>query len=340
LDLDLIINPEQTAAYEIARIFSFPNAHSVESFYRGQVTMVGVNTSKNDAVDGMKISDIAKKFGYSFIVCAVERGSEIFIPGGKFIVQGGDILYLMGNYAKVNKFCNLIENQVHRIKDVMIIGGGRITYYLVEAIKDMGINVKIIEEHDERCIQLTELLQRVLVINGDGTDETLLEAENLDEMDAFVALTGWDEDNLMTSLYAKRAGVPKVIAKITKVNYSSVIKDLGISAVIDSKKLITNLIVRYINGLKKESDSNLETIYPILGGRAQVLVYKVGKGMDFIGIPIRKLDLGDEMVIGAIIRHNDILYPDGDQIIEVGDKIIAISKDEEYDYDDELFDGE
>ncbi|GAB1475447.1 Trk system potassium transporter TrkA [Bacillota bacterium] len=339
LELDLIINPEQAAAYEMARIFSFSGASSVEGFYKGKINLVGFRVSGEKLGGLTTVAELYAKYGHGFIICAVERDGSIIIPEDDFALNGNDIIYMTGSANYQNKLNNILGVHVHKIKNIMIIGGGRVAYYLAKAIEDMNYKIKIIEEDEDRCLELNEILPDILIINGDGTDETLLESENLKDMDAFVAVTGWDEDNLMTALYAKSCGVPTVITKITRIGYSSVMKELGIDAFINPRQLITNQIMRYVGGLKRSNTGDVETIYSVIGGKAKAGIYRINKDMTCINKPLWNMQKKEGMRIAAIIRHNDILFPTYDGVLLPGDKVVVITNKPEFEDIDTLLGG-
>jgi Trk K+ transport system NAD-binding subunit len=213
-------------------------------------SIIPMMLAMGNSIIGMQLKDIAEKISSSILIGAVVRNDEIIIPKGDFRIEEGDIVHIVGKPAIVSNFCRQIGIYSHKIKNVMITGGGRISYYLAKFLEETGIKAKIIEMNEERCVELSELLPHTLIINGDGSDDTLLNSENLSEMGAFVSLTDRDEENFMSALLAKQAGVQKVIAKINRSNYISVIKSLGIESVVNPSQITTNHILRYVRGMK------------------------------------------------------------------------------------------
>ena len=219
LGLDLVINPEQAAAGEIARLLRFPSAVNIESFAKGRVDLIEIKATEGIPIIGMKLKNISQKIASDILIGAVLRDGEVIIPNGDFEIEENDTLYIIGRPSSVFNFCKQIGKISQKIKNVMVVGGGRIAYYLVQYLKNTDMKVKMIEISKDRCVALSEMLPNTLIINGDGTDEDVLNSENLSDMNAFVSLTGRDEENLMAALLAKQSGVIKVIAKITRVNY-------------------------------------------------------------------------------------------------------------------------
>ena len=202
----------------------------------------------------------------------------------------------------------------------MIAGGGRIAIYLGKLLTEIGMKVKIIEIERDKCIQLSELIPKALVIHGDGTDEELLRSENIDEMDAFIAMTGMDEENMMAALLAKQNGAGKVIAKISRINYISIIKNLGIDSLISPKQITSNQILKYVRG------NSIESLYRIIEGQAEITEIIAESGSKLLNTKIKKLGLPKDTIIATIVRKNEVVIPHGNDIIKAGDRVIVISK--------------
>ncbi|HAA25849.1 MAG TPA: Trk system potassium transporter TrkA [Ruminiclostridium sp.] len=324
LGLDMVFNPERAAAREISRMVRFPQAANIEIFARGRVEIVEIRISKGISIVGMKIREIAEKISSTILIGAVVRNDEIIIPNGDFRIEEDDILHIVGKPAIVSSFCRQIGIDNQKIKNVMIAGGGRIAYYLAKFLEETGIKAKIVEINEERCVELSELLPHTLIINGDGTDDTLLHSENLSEMGAFVALTDMDEENFMSALMAKQAGVQKVIAKINRNNYIGIIKSLGIESVINPSQIITNHILRYVRGMKNAQGSPIEALFRIIDGRAEAIEFTANESTDFLNIPLRDLKFKEGILVAVIVRKNDILIPHGNDMIKAGDSVILI----------------
>lgn len=327
IGLDMAINPEQAAAGEIARLLKFPPAVDVEPFARGRVEMVELKVAGGMAVVDLSLRDISDKISSSILIGAVLRGGEIFIPEGSTRILENDTLYLIGQPSSVYDFCRRIGVYYQKIKTVMILGGGRLSYYLAKYLGDLKIKVKIIEINRERCLELTELLPQTLIICGDGSDDGLLHSENLSEMGAFVAATGRDEDNLISALLAKRSGVGKAVAKITRLNHPEIIRDMGIDSVVNPKQITTDVILKYARGLKNAQGNPVNTLYRIFGDKVEALEFNADSSARFLDVPIRELGTGKDVLIAAIVRNNSIIIPHGDDVIRAGDSVILIAKD-------------
>lgn len=320
IDIDMIINPEQAAADEIARILNFPSATNVESFAKGRVKMVEVKVKAGMSIVGIKLKDIPNKFSESILIGVVIRAGEVIIPNGDFEIREDDDIYVLGKTSSVFNFCKHLNDSRHKMKYAMIIGGGRIAYYLTNLLHEMEIKVKIVEINKNKCIELSESLPNTLIINGDGTDEELLLSENLRDMDGFISMTGIDEENLMSALLAKQNGVKKVITKTSRTNYVNIVKGLGIDGVISPKHITANQILKYVRG------KAVEALYKIVEGQAEIVELIVTQNHKFLNTPIKRLRLPDDVIIATIARKNEVVIPHGDDIIKKGDRLIIISK--------------
>jgi len=320
LDLDLIINPEQAAAEEIANVLSFPIAINVENFAKGRVKMAELKVTHEMGIIGIPLKDMSSKLISSILIGVVIRNDEVIIPNGDFVIEEGDRMYVIGKPSDIYNFCKLSGKIPHKIRNVMIAGGGRIAIYLAKLLAEMGIKVKIIEYDREKCVQLSELLPEALIIYGDCTDEELLNSENISDMDGFVAVTGMDEENLMAGLMAKQMGIKKVIAKISRANYINIIKDLGIDSVISPKLITTNHILKFVRG------NNIESLYRITEGQVEITEIIADRESHILNTKIKMLRLPKDVIIATIVRKKEIVIPHGNDVIMEGDRVIVISK--------------
>lgn len=327
LGLNMVINPEQAAGSEIARLIKFPPATNVEIFAKGRVELVEINVTRDMAIANVQLKNIANQFSSLILIGAVRRGDDIIIPDGEFTIREGDTIYIIGQSVKVFDFCRRIGIHVQKIKNVMIMGGGRIAYYLAKYLDEMNIRVKIIEIDRERCRELTELLPNALIICGDGSDDTVLKSENLSEMGAFVAVTGRDEDNIISALLAKQYGVGKVIAKVNRINHPEIIKNMGIDNVVSPKLITANYILRFVRGLQNAMGNHVNALYRIVENKAEAIELTAGNSSKYIDIPLKKLNVKKGILIAAIVRRNEIIIPNGNDVIKPRDNVILITKD-------------
>ena len=321
LGIDYIINPELETAKVIEKYLLKNFSFYTGDFAKGKVTMLDFNIGHNEGFVGKKIESL-RDFD-DFLITAVSRGGEIIIPDGSTQLIKNDIIHVIGKSTDIEsldaKFQEEIGIMRKQIERVMILGGGKVSFYLAKQLSQSDISVTILEEDKARCEVLDEKLDNVLIIHGDGTDIHLLEEENLKFMDAFIGLTGYDEQNLLMALMAKQAGVSRVVAKISRENYIKIIDKLDIDAAFNPVYITASNILKYIRGGKVISVSLL------LGGDGEVTEIIVGENLSFTGKPLAELNLPKGIIIGAIVRNGDVIIPKGNSIIYPGDRIIVFS---------------
>lgn len=325
LGIDLIINPEKEAALEITKRLKFPSVCSVDSFSNGKVDLVGFTVSENDTLDGKRICDIDILNGKVLFV-GVERGEEVYIPTGEFILHKDDRVYVIGEHKNIESFFKLLGKYQRKIKNAIIVGGGRISYYLVKKISKLGITCKIIEKDIEKCKILNEQLPNAIVINGDGTDHELLLSENIEETDAFIALTGRDEENIIAALFASNSNIKNVITKITRFNYDEIAKRIGIDSVISPKSITANKILKYIRPIKNDRCCCIEKIYKIFHENAEAVEFTISENTNNINKKLKDIEFSDDILVSTIVRNNNIIIPTGNDVMKLGDRVIIITK--------------
>lgn len=327
LGLSMIVNPEYDAANEIAKVLRFPNAINIETFYRGLVDLVEIKIDEGNPLCNMQMTDIFNKFGIKILVCAVQRKNEVIIPRGDFIFKAGDRIHITAPRGVLVDFMKKLKIYKHRTKNIMIIGGGKMGYYLARQLCETGgYNVKIIENDLERCEKLCELLPNADILHGDGTDREILLEQGLDGQDAFVALTTIDEENIIASMYASSLGVIKTVAKVNRVSYE-VLESIGMDSAFSSKAIAANRIVAYARALENSGEeSSVQTLYKLVGGQIEALEFKIETDFSEIDIPLRDLKLKRDTLIACIIRNHKVIYPGGNDCIELGDSIVVVTK--------------
>ena len=331
LGIDYIINPEYATACEIIRLLLNTYASYAADFAKGQVRMSEIIIESASVFAGKQIKDL--KLPPGVIITAITRSGEVIIPNGFDYIMPDDTLYIMGEKSVVDRVAKNAGAHIvnNRVKNVMIIGGGRIGYYLAKGLEHLDINVKIIEQDLERCKELAEGLDNALVLHGDGTDLTLLKAENIEGMDAFLAVTGYDEENLMVSVLAKRMGAKKVIAKVSRSNYTSVLETIGIDNAVSPKLITASDILRIVRG------GRIVSISLLIGGRAEVLEIIPQEGAPILDKPLKELGIPKGIIIGAILRHGKVIIPNGDAVIKASDRVIVFTLDSRVDKVTKLF---
>lgn len=325
LNLSMSINPELAAATEISRLLKFPSAIKIDMFANGRVELMKFIVPEDSVLHEMKVYEVVPKLHCKILICAVERGQEVIIPGGGFTLQSGDKISFVGAQREVSQFIHQIGLPKNTIKTAIFVGGGKITYYLAKMLENTKIKIKIIEQDIDRCNELSELLPKAMVIHGNGIDQQLLLEEGIGQTDAFAALTGVDEENIMLSLYASSLSKAKMITKINRVDFEAVVHRLNLGSVIYPKLITADTIIRYVRAMQNSMGSNVETLYKIAGNKAEAMEFSVGKDSAVVGVPLEKLSFKSNLLIACINRKGKIIIPGGKDTIEVGDTVVVVT---------------
>lgn len=326
LGLSMTVNPELLAADEIARLLKFPSALKIETFAKGRVELIEYKIAENSPLAGMPLFALYKEYQVKVLICAVQRGNEVYIPAGDFVLQAGDKINLTASREEIVRFFRAIGVFSNKIKRVLLIGGGRIAYYLANhLISTAHMKIKIIEKDLKRCEYLCEHIPEAVIIHGDGTDRELLTEEGLEKTDAVVMLTGMDEENIVVSMLAKACKVSKVIAKVNRISFPEILNSLEVDSFISPKSIAANSIVRYVRAMQNSMGSNVETLHMLINDQVEALEFRVRKGGEFIGIPLKDLKTKKGILIATIVRQGKIIIPGGNDTIEVGDGVIVVT---------------
>lgn len=325
LGLTMIINPELEASLETARILYLPTALEVNSFAHGQAEIVKFKIPEGNLLDGMTIATLGKSITNEILVCAIEREGEVYIPGGNFQMAKNDIVSFVAPRRHIRSFLKKIGFKTKQVKDAMIVGGGKASYYLAKQLIAMGIDVKIIEQNKERCEELSILLPEAIIINGDGTDEEVLREEGIEYAQAFIPLTGIDEENIMLTLHAKQVSNAKLITKINRSTFKNVISKLDLGSVIYPRYITSEAIIAYVRAKKNSTNSNIETLYHMFDNRAEAIEFRVDEPSSVTGIPLKDLMLKNDLLVSFIYRNGKVQIPSGLDTIEVGDTVMIVT---------------
>lgn len=325
LGLAMIINPELEAAKEAARILYLPSALEVSSFAHNQADMVKFKIPEGNVLDQMTIAHLGKTITNDILICAVERNGEVYIPSGNFTLAAGDVISFVASNKVTRSFLATIGIKTNRVKNTMIIGGGKVAYYLAQQLLTRGINVKIIESDPTRCQELSVLLPKAIIIHGDGTDQDLLKEEGLEYIESFVPLTGLDEENIMLTLYAKKVSNAKVITKINRITFQDVINSLDLGSVIYPRYITSEAIIAYVRAKKDSMDRNIETLYHMFDHRVEAIEFLINSESDITNVPLKDLSLKNDLLIAFINRNGSIIIPTGQDSIHVGDTVMIVT---------------
>ena len=323
IGLDMLINPDLAAAQEIARILSFP----VEPFAGGRIDMIGLQALPEDSIVGRSLSESHGDRKADVLICAAQRGDECIIPNGSFVPQADDRLYMVGAKSELQKMLKAMGRPLHRVKTVALLGGSRISMYLSWELARTNTHVRIVEQDHEKCLLLSQHLPEAMIIEGDGTDNDLIQAENIFGADGFVSLTGRDEENLLMAMSARRAGVRKVLAKMHRPNYMELVQDTGLGSIISPKDIIANQITRYVRALANSQGMAVESLYKLLGGQVEALEFlATGPSDRLLHVPLKDLTLRSGVLLAAIVRGGATIIPGGLTTIEEGDRVLVIAR--------------
>ena len=325
LHLSMVVNPELIVAGDITRLLLFPDASKVETFVKGRVELVEfpIHCGK---LEGLSLSELYARFQVQVLVCAVESGETVLIPDGDYILKAGDKLHIAASHQNMEQFFKKIALRKEKIKNAMICGGGRVAYYLASQLCNLGMNVKIIERNRERCEELCELLPKATIINGDATEHDLLIEEGIEKTDAFIALTGMDEENIIMSLFASKQSLSKVIVKINEDRRAMMIDELGLDSIVSAKTATADAILGYVRARRNsQCSANVETMYQLLDGRVEALEFIIKSENAYTGVPLKDLNLKVNNIIACIARGRKIIIPNGDDSIQVGDSVVIIT---------------
>lgn len=325
LGLAMVINPEYTAAREIARLLRFPSAIQIDTFAKGRVEILKFRIQPGSPLTDLKVVDIAQKLNCDILVCGVERGEEAFIPGGDFVLRQGDYISIVATIKDASHFIKKIGLKTDKVKNTLMVGGGRTALYLANLLLKAGIDVTIIEQNAARCDELCALLPKATIIHGDGTENRLLLEEGIQQAESFVALTNIDEENVMLSLYAKTQTQGKIITKINRITYDEVISNLGLDTIIYPKDITAEYILRFVRAKNNSIGSNIETMHDILDGKAEALEFNILKNAPIANQTIESLSLKPGILIACINRNGTIITPRGKDVILPGDTVIVVT---------------
>ena len=325
LGLAMIINPELEAAKETARILYLPTALEINSFAHGQAELIKIKVPEGNTIDGMTIAHLGRKIAPNILICAVERDGEVTIPAGDFTIQRGDIISFAASRKVAKQFLEDIGFKTNQVSNTMIIGGGKSTYYLAKLLMNMGIEVKIIESNRQKCEELSILLPKAIIINGDGTDEELLKEEGIETAESFVPLTGIDEENVMLTLYARKVSKAKVITKINRMTFKTVLNDLDLGSVIYPRYITSEAIVAYVRAKRASRGSDIETLYHIFDSKAEAIEFRIREESSVTDVCLANLSLKKNLLIAFINRNGKIIIPSGNDCIRVGDTVTIVT---------------
>ena len=324
LGLSMALNPELASASEMARLMRTPSSIKIDVFAGGKIELHKALLPADSPLDGCKLMDLGK-IQHGVLICIVERGDEVFIPSGTFVLRGGDRISFVAKPRMAAKFFQKIGIAADPVKKVLLLGGGKISYYLARQMLDYGADVKIIESNYDTCEYLSEALPEANIVCGDGTNERLLSQESIEKMDAIASLTGIDEENVLMSLYARSVSKAKIVTKVNRTTFAGIIDSLDLGSVFHPRDIAADHILRYVRALQNSMGSNVETLYKLVGGKAEALEFRATAKSSVCSTPLMELKLQKGLLIGAINRGGKVLPPSGKDTIEPGDTVVVVT---------------
>lgn len=331
LGISMILNPERETANELFNLISLPSVAQIERFARGRVNLVAIVVEKDCALIGETLITAGKKFRTKVLICAVQRGEKIYIPTGNFMIEEGDRIHFTSDARSLGDFLAEINLVKSPLKNVMIVGGSNIGYYLADELSKKKYTVKLIEQDKERAALLSKELSKVDVVCGDGTAHELLLEEGMESMDAFVSLIGIDEENIVLAMYANKQNIRKTITKIDRNELIGMLKDVGIDHNVSPKDIIAARVLRYIRALSNTRGSNIITLYRLVNNQVEALEFVAKKQEHIYDIPLRDLKIKKNCLIACIIRNNEVIIPDGNSCIRLGDNVVVVTTHKNFD---------
>ena len=323
--LDVIVNPELECAREISRIIRYPAAARVDAFTKGRIEIAEHRVRAGGRLEGLKLKNLQKEFGAKVLVCLVERGKEAIAPNGEFELRTDDILSITGTSNELLKFFKNAGAYKKALKNVMIIGGGRTGVYLSELLAENALNVTIIDRSRERCELLCQVLPDASIIYGDATKSNVLYEEGIKKADAFVALTGDDGNNIVTSLFASSIGKEKIVTKVNHEPFTGILSSSGLDCVVSPKQIVAQQIARYVRAMSDSKGSSMEALYRLAEGKAEAIEFHVEEGARCINTPLKELKLRKGVLFASVTRGKTGIIPDGNTSLLPGDYAVVVA---------------
>lgn len=324
MNLSIKINPEYAVAKKILHMLKFPTATKIDTFCDGRVEMAEFTVTEDSPIANLSVLDIREKFNINFLICGVKRGDKAYIPSGKFIINPGDTVCVTASDEELGKFFKLISKKRKPIKNILVFGGGRTTYYLLKMLGKLLGNTTVIEKDFGRCEELSRELG-IAVTHGVGTRQELLLEEGIDTADAFLALSETDEENAIVSMYAKKIGVKTIITMIRSLPYIDFFRDVGIDSIVSPKTTTVDYILRFVRGMADAGASEIESLHRMMDGKIEAFEFIIKEQIDGLtDRPISKVKRTKSSLIAVIVRGEAIIIPSGNDVIQVGDRLIVL----------------
>ena len=337
LGISMIVNPEKDTANEIFNLINLPSIAQVEHFADGRVLLVEIVAEEGCALIGETLISLSKKLNTKVLICAVQRGQEVIIPTGHFAIEEGDRIHLTADAKTLRDFVSEAKLFRSPLKNIMIIGGSKIGYYLADSLSGKKYRVKLIENDFKKAEELADSLPRVTVVHGNGAQHELLLEEGIEAMDALVALTDIDEENMIVSMFANKMKVRKTITQIKSDDLYGMLDELGINNIVSPKDIVADRIISYIRALANKRGSNVLTLYRLVNNQVEALEFLAKKQERFYNKPLKDLKIKENCLIACIIRQSEIIIPNGNVCIQQDDNVIVVTTHKNFDDLSDIF---
>jgi len=331
LGISMVVNPERETANEIFNLINLPSVARIEYFAEGKALLVEVVAEKGCSLVGESLISLSRKLASRVLICAVQRGGSVTIPSGQFIIEEGDRIHFTADAKNLSEFLAETDLVKSPLRNIMIVGGGRIGFYLADTLSNRKYTVKLIEEDSGKAEELAELLPRVTVICGNGTQHDLLLEEGLAAMDAFIALTDNDEENMVVSMFANNKKVKRTVAQIKTDDLHGMLGELGIKNHVSPKHILASRVSSYVRALANSRGSNVQTLYRLVDDRVEALEFAARKQEHIYNRPLKDLQIRDNCLVACIIRKNEVIIPNGDSEIRLGDNVVVVTTHKNFD---------
>lgn len=331
LGISMVVNPERETANEIFNIINLPSVAQIEHFAEGKVSLVAVVAEKGCSLIGETLISLGKKLSTKVLICAVQRGDEVIIPSGNFTIREGDKIHFTSNAKMLGDFLAEVRLVKSPLRNIMIVGGSRIGFYLADSLAKKKYKVKLIENNSSHAEELAEQIPRVTVICGNGTKHGLLIEEGIEAMDAFVALTDIDEENMIVSMFANKMRVRKTITQIKSDDLYAMLDELGIDNKVSTRQIVASMIISYIRALANTVGSNVLTLYRLVNNQVEAMEFSAKKPEKIYNKPLKDLKIKKNCLIACIIRKNEVIIPNGDSEIRLGDNVVVVTTHKNFD---------
>lgn len=322
--LSLSVNPEKQAALEIDHLLKFPGFLKRDTFAKGRIEIVKLRVDKDGKLDEIALSELNTVVGCKVLVCGVVRNNEMIVPGGNFVLKGGDRIFVTASSDNIVVLLKNLGIISHKVRRVLICGGSRISFYLAERLLRNHVAVQIIEKDYNKCVELAERLPDASIIHGDASNQELLESEGIRECDALVTMTGLDEQNIIISLYGNECKVPQVITKIGHLEQNAIIDNLPLGSVISPKELCCNVIERYVRAMHNQTGAAL-SVHSIAEGRGEAMEFRVDENTKYKDVPLKDIPLKKNILIVGISYGAMTEIPNGNSVYRAGGIVVVVS---------------